>query len=76
MATGASTADLAVLLIDARKGILTQTRRHAYIATLLGIRQTGAGRQQDGSCRLRQGHLREDRGRTSMSLPKRSGQER
>jgi len=38
MATGASTADLAVLLIDARKGILTQTRRHATIASLLGIR--------------------------------------
>jgi len=39
MATGASTADLAVLLVDATKGILTQTRRHAYIVTLLGIRQ-------------------------------------
>lgn len=38
MATGASTADLAVILIDARKGVLTQTRRHAFIATLLGIR--------------------------------------
>ena len=38
MATGASTADLAVLLIDARKGILNQTRRHATIASLLGIR--------------------------------------
>src|SRR5437868_15459100 len=38
MATGASTADLAVILIDARKGILTQSRRHAYIASLLGIR--------------------------------------
>jgi bifunctional enzyme CysN/CysC len=38
MATGASTADVAVLLVDARKGILTQTRRHAIIATLLGIR--------------------------------------
>ncbi|MFO1184443.1 MAG: sulfate adenylyltransferase subunit CysN [Bauldia sp.] len=38
MATGASTADLAILLTDARKGILTQTRRHAYIASLLGIR--------------------------------------
>jgi bifunctional enzyme CysN/CysC len=38
MATGASTADVAVLLIDARKGILTQTRRHATIASLLGIR--------------------------------------
>jgi sulfate adenylyltransferase subunit 1 len=37
MATGASTADLAIILIDARKGILTQSRRHAYIASLLGI---------------------------------------
>ncbi len=39
MATGASTADLAVLMIDARRGVLTQTRRHSYIASLLGIRQ-------------------------------------
>ncbi|MBL4837991.1 MAG: sulfate adenylyltransferase subunit CysN [Kordiimonadaceae bacterium] len=38
MATGASTADLAILLIDARKGILTQTRRHSYIASLLGVK--------------------------------------
>ncbi len=38
MATGASTSDLAVLLVDAKNGILTQTRRHAYIASLLGIR--------------------------------------
>ena len=38
MATGASTADLAIILIDARKGVLTQTRRHSFIATLLGIR--------------------------------------
>src|SRR6516225_356027 len=37
MATGASTADLAVILIDANKGLLPQTRRHAYIASLLGI---------------------------------------
>ncbi|MFN4243182.1 MAG: sulfate adenylyltransferase subunit 1 [Tepidisphaerales bacterium] len=37
MATGASTADLAILLIDARNGVLTQTRRHAYIVALLGI---------------------------------------
>ncbi|HVJ09221.1 MAG TPA: sulfate adenylyltransferase subunit CysN [Acidisarcina sp.] len=37
MATGASTADLAIILLDARKGILTQSRRHAYIASLLGI---------------------------------------
>ncbi|TZG37621.1 sulfate adenylyltransferase subunit CysN [Agrobacterium sp. B1(2019)] len=39
MATGASTADLAVLLVDARTGILEQTRRHATIAALMGIRQ-------------------------------------
>ncbi len=39
MATGASTADLAVLLVDARTGMLEQTRRHATIAALLGIRQ-------------------------------------
>jgi bifunctional enzyme CysN/CysC len=38
MATGASTADLAVILVDARKGMLTQTRRHSFIASLLGIR--------------------------------------
>jgi bifunctional enzyme CysN/CysC len=39
MVTGASTADLAVILIDARKGVLTQTRRHSFLAALLGIRQ-------------------------------------
>ena len=38
MVTGASTADLAVILIDARKGVLTQTRRHSYLVQLLGIR--------------------------------------
>jgi bifunctional enzyme CysN/CysC len=38
MATGASNAELAVILVDARKGILTQTRRHSYIASLFGIR--------------------------------------
>ena len=37
MVTGASTADLAVLLVDARKGVVTQTRRHSYLAHLLGI---------------------------------------
>jgi bifunctional enzyme CysN/CysC len=38
MVTGASTADLAVILIDARRGVLTQTRRHSYVVSLLGIR--------------------------------------
>jgi len=39
MVTGASTADLAVILIDARKGVLTQTRRHSYLAHLIGIQK-------------------------------------
>ncbi|MGH8352858.1 MAG: sulfate adenylyltransferase subunit CysN [Pseudomonas sp.] len=39
MVTGASSADVAVILIDARKGLLTQTRRHSYLVSLLGIRQ-------------------------------------
>ena len=39
MVTGGSTADLAVILIDARKGVLTQTRRHSYLVSLLGIRK-------------------------------------
>src|SRR5690606_38380167 len=38
MVTGASTADLAVILIDARQGVLTQTRRHSYLVKLIGIR--------------------------------------
>ncbi|HEX2494247.1 MAG TPA: adenylyl-sulfate kinase, partial [Steroidobacter sp.] len=39
MVTGASTADAAIILVDARKGVLTQTRRHSYIVSLLGIRR-------------------------------------
>jgi bifunctional enzyme CysN/CysC len=39
MATGASTADVAVVLVDARKGVLVQTRRHSYICSLLGVRK-------------------------------------
>ena len=39
MATGASTADLAVVLVDARKGVLTQTRRHSWICSLFGVRE-------------------------------------
>ena len=39
MVTGASTADLAVILIDARKGVITQTRRHSYLVSLLGIQR-------------------------------------
>src|SRR3982751_238126 len=39
MVTGASTADVAVILVDARKGVLTQTRRHSFLVNLLGIRR-------------------------------------
>ena len=39
MVTGASTADVAIILIDARKGVLTQTRRHSYLVSLIGIRK-------------------------------------
>ena len=39
MVTGASTAEVAVILVDARKGLLTQTRRHSYLVSLLGIRK-------------------------------------
>jgi bifunctional enzyme CysN/CysC len=39
MITGASNADLAIILVDARKGVLTQTRRHSYLVSLVGIRQ-------------------------------------
>src|ERR1700716_1019264 len=37
MVTGASTADVAIILVDARKGVLTQTRRHSYLVSLIGI---------------------------------------
>ncbi|HRP94627.1 MAG TPA: GTP-binding protein, partial [Rhodocyclaceae bacterium] len=39
MVTGASTADAAILMVDARRGVLTQTRRHSYLVSLLGIRE-------------------------------------
>jgi bifunctional enzyme CysN/CysC len=42
MVTGASTADVAIVLLDARKGVLTQTRRHSFIVSLLGIRRVVA----------------------------------
>jgi bifunctional enzyme CysN/CysC len=49
MVTGASNADLAVILVDARKGVLTQTRRHSYLVSLLGIRRVVLGRVSDVS---------------------------
>ena len=43
MVTGASTPDVAVLMVDARKGVLTQTRRHSFLVSLLGIRRVDVG---------------------------------
>jgi bifunctional enzyme CysN/CysC len=63
MVTGASTADAAVILIDARKGVLTQSRRHSYLVSLLGIRHVVLGHQQDGPGGLEPGAFRRDRRR-------------
>ena len=52
MVTGASTADLAIVLVDARKGMLEQSRRHAFLVTLLRVPHVVRRRQQDGSRRL------------------------
>ena len=75
MATGASNAELAVVLVDARKGLLAQTRRHTYICALLGIAGDSGG-EQDGPGRLRPGDLRGDRrgvSRTGAELRYRRG---
>ena len=58
MATGASTADVAILLVDARNGVRAQSRRHARIARLLGITDFVLADQQDGPGRLRPRRLR------------------
>ena len=63
MATGASNAELAVLLVDARKGLTDQTRRHAMIVSLLGIRQVVLGGEQDRPRRFRPRRVRRDRRR-------------
>ncbi len=60
MVTGASTANLALLLVDARKGVLEQTRRHALLSSLLRRAAPGPLRQQNGPGRLRPGDLRRD----------------
>ena len=60
MVTGASTADLALVLVDARKGFVEQSRRHAFLATLLQVPHLVLVRQQDGPRRLLRGGLRED----------------
>ena len=61
MVTGASTADLALVLVDARNGVVEQSRRHAFIASLLRHPAPRRRRQQDGPRRLERGALRGDR---------------
>lgn len=48
MITGGSTANLAIILVDARSGVVTQTRRHSYLVSAAGDPPRGAGREQDG----------------------------
>ncbi|MGJ3629388.1 GTP-binding protein [Sphingomonas sp. MMS24-JH45] len=55
---GASTADLAVILVDARKGVLTQTRRHSYLAHLLGVRNIVLAIDKRSIWSAQQGRLR------------------
>ena len=69
MATGASTADVAILLVDARHGVRAQSRRHAQIARLLGITRLCARRQQDGSGGLRSRRVRRHRRGVRPILP-------
>ena len=63
MVTGASTADVAVVLVDARKGVIEQTRRHSYIVAMLAAAACRVRGEQDGSRRVLGGALRRDHGR-------------
>ena len=73
MVTGASTADLAVILIDARKGVLTQTRRHSYLVSLLGIRKVVLAINKMDLVGYCAGDLRRDRRRTTATSPRQIG---
>ena len=63
MITGASTADCAVVLIDARKGVLTQTRRHSYLVSLIGIRHIVLAVNKMDLVDYSEERFRRDRGR-------------
>ena len=76
MVTGASTAEVAIVLVDARNGVIEQTRRHAAVAALLRRRPRRARGQQDGSRRLVGGGLRPHRGRLRLLRLRRSGSAR
>ena len=72
MVTGASTAELAVILIDARKGVLTQTRRHSYLVSLLGIRHVVLAVNKLDLVRLLPGGVRPPSRPTTGPSPPRS----
>ena len=73
MVTGASTADLSVILIDARKGVLTQTRRHSFLVSLLGIRHVVLVVNKMDLVDYSQAVFARDRGGVSRSSPPSSG---
>ena len=72
MVTGASTADAAILLVDARKGLLTQTRRHSYLVSLIGIRHVALAVNKMDLVGLLAGALPRDRGGSTEPSPGRS----
>ena len=72
MVTGASTADCAVMLVDARKGVLTQTRRHSYLVSLLGIRHVVLAVNKMDLVGYSEATLPRDRGRLPARSPPRS----
>ena len=71
MVTGASTADVALVLIDARQGVVEQSKRHAFIASLLRRPARRRVREQDGPRRLGRGRVRRDRRRLRRLRPPR-----
>ncbi len=72
MVTGASTTDLAVILLDARKGVLTQTRRHSYLGVAARHPPRGGRAEQDGPRGLLAGGRSTRSSRTTASSPRRS----
>ena len=73
MVTGASTADLSVILIDARKGVLTQTRRHSFLVSLLGIRHVVLAVNKMDLVDYSREVFARDRGRVPAASPPSSG---
>ena len=76
MASGASHADVAIMLVDARHGVKRQTRRHAAILDIVGVKRVDPRRQQDGPRRLVAGEIPRHRGRlpradAALRLPRR-----